>query len=506
MLLRLLPVLLLVLAPGPLAALAASSPLSPRLGPDRPLPPEYIGLNGNVLSLERPWDDPQLLAAFRQTHAGLFRFPAGTIANTWDWDLGWLDPLVKTEDLIDWVRQIDRGPANRRRYGLDDLARFHRGTGTTVVFVLNLLSKDLEHSLRGLRRARDLGLPVRYIEMGNELFFNLPLESRVFPTPEDYGRTCQSWLTAIKREFPGVKCGLVAGGRAGHPRSDRWTERALAHCPAADAVIVHTYTPSGLLGRVRRDVTAGTEGRTEGAPDLPPEARQQLELRLLNSPAGFAQAMTTAYAAARRNKDAHRHGDKEVWMTEWNLRADREAFRGTWANALFIACFYHAFLEDAAVTMSHYHNIVSPTFAAIYRGENELSQVRGRNLKTTPYALTAGGLATSFFGRVMTGQTSVRRLDFPGVAALDANEVSLPTLLGWRFAGPRGHSAILINLAESASVVAAGDAIPANARSRQFAATPDAYVTGPDSIPATTGQLGRQLSLPPRSVTLLDWP
>ena len=203
-----------LLVPLILASAAfAADPVRPALGDARPLAPHYIGLNGNVLAYHHPWrEHPVLLEGFKRTHVQLFRYPAGTIANTWDWDEGRLDPLVPDEDLIDWV-VLDRRNHPDKRYPLEDLAVLHRETGADVVFVLNMLTRDLDHSLRGLRRARDLGIPVRYVEMGNELFFNLPLESRRFPTPEDYGRISSEWIAAIKAEFPGLKCAIVAGGR-----------------------------------------------------------------------------------------------------------------------------------------------------------------------------------------------------------------------------------------------------------------------------------------------------
>lgn len=491
----------LVTAAGVLPATTEVQTLG--VGEERPLAPHFVGLNGNVMAFDRPWrDHAVLLEGFRATNAALFRYPAGTIANTWDWEEGRLDQDVPDEELIDWV-VLERRRHPDKRYPLEDLALLYRETGTEVAFVLNMLTRDLDHALRGLRRARDLGLPVRYVEMGNELFFNLPLESRVHPTPEDYGRRCGEWIRAIKAEFPGVKCGIVAGGRPTNPRSARWTERALAACPEADAIIVHTYSPSGLMGRVRRDITAGTEGTVEGVPELPIAERQQLEMERLRAPEGPAKMFTTAYDAARRQRDYARRPEMEIWMTEWNLRGDQDAVRGTWANALFIATFYQGFLENPAITLSHYHNVVSPIFGAFHINDEGLSHVVGLTLKTEPGALTAGGLATAIVAQALNGQTVIAPLLFREPGELIAEEQRMPARFGWRADGAQGRTLLLLNLAAEPSIVDVTAQAPAGASATVWAAALDTYVATRTSVTPHVVALTGPLTLPPHSLAVI---
>lgn len=503
----LLPVLAFVTFASTLAAEPEAIPQSPRdlapasLGRMRSLAPDMLGFNGNMTSMPGGWSDARLVDAFRRSHAGLFRYPAGTLANTWDWDRGWLDSGVPTEDLINWVREFDRSPNSPHRYPLEEVAKLHRALGTSVVFVLNMLSKDLEHSLRGLRRARDLGLPVKYVEMGNELFFNLPLESRVFPTPEDYGRICSEWITAIKREFPGVKCALVAGGRAGNPRSEKWTERALAHCPNADAIVVHTYMPSGLMGRERRNTTAGTEGTTTGEPAMSPGERQTREMNLLRTPEGFARMMNTAYSASQRPKAYFKRPGMEIWITEWNLRADNDAVRGTWANTLFILTAYHGLLGNSDIRLSHYHNVIGDLFAAIHTREDELRHVVGLNRKTTTFSLSAGGLATALLGDVATGRTQAAELVFADAPRLVAGDAQIPGVWGWIFSNPGGMSALVVNLTPEVIRIPSPAGFAPGAQVVSRAASVDTYVAADDSIPNKSSSLGTVIELPPYSVT-----
>ncbi|GAB5562202.1 MAG: hypothetical protein SynsKO_38490 [Synoicihabitans sp.] len=484
---------------------AGAAPLKVEVGLARPIAPDLLGINGNLMSLPGASTNEDFLDAFRQTHAGLFRYPAGTIANTWDWDIGGLDPTVPDEDLITWVRQLDRTGNPPHPHGIPEIARIYRETGATISFVLNMLSRDLEHSLRGLRAARAAGVPIRYIEMGNELYFNLPLESRIFPTPEEYGRVCSEWIRAIKAEFPGVQCALVAGGKPHKARSKNWIERALSTCPEADAIVVHVYTPSGLAGPARKNFTAGTEALVDHDRTLPLAERQRQELAKLNTPEGIARVMATAYSAAAKVQEFNTRTSMPIWLTEWNLRDDEAAFRGTWAHTLFTATMFHGLLENPAIEITHYHNVMSPIFGAFYRTAEELDHVVIKDLKSQPWHLTAGGLALQFFARTTTGRVGAEPLNLPSAGTLESAGMTAPTSFGWRFRQAGGSTAIiLVNLGEKAQTVATRELSPAGVPVETYSAPVDHYIESNDSVAAQPSTLGDTLSLPPFSVTLIN--
>ncbi len=222
--------------------------------------PDRVGVNGNLTSIDHPWTNDSLLDAFKTLRLGHLRYPGGTLGNYWDWDRGWIDAAVPDSLMIKWVvsNKLRDSP---KRYTLDDLAIVHRASGVTPLFMLNMLSKDLDHALRNLRRAEALGMPVKYIEMGNELYFDIPFPKLRYPTPEDYGRTCQRWIDTLSAAFPEAQFAVVGSHISYHARQKDWTARVLRHCPGADAVTFHQYGPSGLDGRqVGRNPTPGLEG------------------------------------------------------------------------------------------------------------------------------------------------------------------------------------------------------------------------------------------------------
>lgn len=473
-------------------------------GPSRTIPPHFVGVNGNVTGQDQPWDNPALQAGFRKTGATNLRYPAGTLANYWDWDRGWLAPDVPDSLMIPWVvaQNLHR---SEQRYPLDNFAKAIRQSGAEPIYVLNLLTRDLDHSLRGLRRARALGLPVRLIELGNELYFNLKLESARFPSPEAYGQTCERWILAIKAEFPDAQCAVLGTELARSDRQRDWTARVLAQAPHADAVIFHVYTPFGLDGRRERtDNNAGQEGLTAGSP--PPRSlpeRQTAELALLTDPAAYARMLATAREAAARYQRMKVPARLPVWATEFNVRADSSALRGTWANALFIAQFYDEFLAGGQVALSCFHNVQGAQFGAFYNTRQAFAHVKTSRVANEPGVLSAGGQMTRWFAEATRGRTKATALRFENASVLRSAEgATLPALIGWVFGEGADRQGLVINSSGQAVDL---DLKTLNLRGNfhQFSGNLTHYVQDTTGLRQTSGTPGAVLRLAPYSVTLL---
>lgn len=476
-------------------------PLAVSLGETRAISPDFVGFNGNLTQFDAPWSQENLVTAFKQMHPGSLRYPAGTIGNYWDWDKGWIADDVPDHLMIPWVVEQNL-PQSPKRYTLENLADMYHATSVDVVFMLNMLTRDLDHSLRNLRRARDLGIPIKYIELGNEFYFNLPLETQVYPTPEDYGKACAIWMAALKPEFPEAQFAVVAGGPRRSERHHNWDERVLAHATGADAITIHTYTSTGLAGLEGEEI-AGQEAVTETDTLRTPEARQQAILDRLNTPTGYADLIATAHSAARRWEGHPMPEGGEIWMTEWNLRGDDDPIRGTWANTLFISVFYHTFLESGVVNLSHYHNLIGTLFPAVFTNETGYAHVQIKDVPTRPWAMTAGGLASALFGEAMTNRTAATPLRFAEIPPLMHAGQTLPRLVGWHFAGrEQPASVLLVNFGSTPQRLDLAALNLQAATFQQFHAALDTYVIGTDNLSTQTGTLGPSLTLPPYSITV----
>ena len=481
-------------------AVARPAPVRVEEGAARALPPHFFGVNANLVGFDRPWQRPELLQAVRDLRLQTVRYPGGSVGNVWDWDAGWIAADVDPADMVPFIRE-GRLWESPNRYPLEDVARLHRETGVEVVFMLNVLTRDLGHARRALRRADSLGVPVRYVELGNEVYYDLPLETRVYPTPEDYGRTAQAWIDALRGDFPDAEFAVVAGGPRRHPRQRRWDERVMASAPSADAVTHHVYSSSGLRGR-ERAFTAGAEGRVEGdGPTRSPRERQRAALDTLRTAAGISRMMATALGrgAAARAWEAPPGG---VWVTEWSFSGADDAARGTWANALFVAALYHAFLDADAVRLVSYHNLVGQVFPAVFTDTLGFSHVLGPRPSSTPGALSAGGVATRLVAGAAAGHAEAVRLRFPGGPTVRADGDPFPAVVGWAFrGGPGPERTLLVNLSDQAVWLAG----LAGGAGETVTAPPDRYVDGLASLDTHPAEVGAgALALPPLSVTTLE--
>jgi hypothetical protein len=463
------------------------------VGEPRRLDPNAIGVNGNLTHLDAPWENERLLAAFQEMGVRHLRYPAGTLGNYWDWDEGWVDVSVPDSLMISWVVEygLKQSP---NRYTLENLALSYRRTGAEPVFMLNMLSKDLDHSLRNLRRARELGLPVRYIELGNELYFNVPFPLLRYPSPEDYGRTCAEWIAVLRPEFPEARFAVVGSTLDVHPRQRNWTQRVLAACPTADAVTYHTYGPSGLDGRRnRRNFEPGREGlgnpytATRTGPENS-EERRAWERDQLRDPAAYANLLTTARTNARGYEKLNLPDETDLWITEFNMRDDSSAILGSWAQCLLLSVYYREFLEGPA-TLTTVHNIVGPLFGLI---------------DTDSFEPTAAGVVTTLFARAAAGSDSSRTLSYPEAPLLtDDRGQTVTSVAGHWFSGAT-HRALVANYGSSPVHVK----LPSEwtgGRGYTYRAPLDRRIEGWGNVDHTTTDVfNGELTLPSHSLTLLN--
>ena len=482
------------------------------VGPYRPFNPDWVGVNANLTSVDKPGENDALVAAIQTMRIKTIRYPGGTIGNYWDWDRGWIDATVPDSLMIPWV--VTQGlTRSEQRYTLEDLHRLTQRTGTVPIFMLNMLSQGLEHSLRNLRRAQALGMPIRYVELGNELYFDLPFPKQRYPTPEVYGDTCQRWIAAIKREFPQARCAVVGNYLDRHDRQVNWTERILRHCRNADAVTFHRYSPPGLDGRQeKKRITAGTEGtaddRTVTRPGpTSPEERQPWERAQLPDPAAWANVLTTASRAAQTYRQVHAPDTMAIWVTEFNMRGDRSVMLHGWSHALVLATYYLEFL-DGPVALTAVHNLVGHLFGQVHTDTANFSHVVDRKVKSVPYTLTAGGLATSLFAQATEGATAAAPLTLRNVPQLtDDRGATVASLRGWTFTREVGdQTTLVVNFGQHTAAIRWPAAWRGASMTSYYANLADP-VNGKESVTQQLLAITSEAdSLPPCSITLIRHP
>ncbi len=476
--------------------------LSPTLGEARPVTPEMMGFNGNLTALFQPWNHAEFVDAVKRLHPGNVRYPGGTLGNYWDWDLGWIDQDLPREKMMHWVRpMIDQG----NRYTLENFAKGQRAIGFEPVYMLNMVTSDLDGQMKQLRKARGLGMPVRYVELGNEYFFGIgaePLVHDVFPTPERYAEACNKWAAAIKAEFPGVKIAVIGADSDNPNHSERrrtWNQRVLPILSDdIDAVTLHPYTGIGLIeGRP-------THGGHWGTPE--DQARQRA---WLNDPAAIQHIMVEP---ARYWGSIHALNeipdDMGLWLTEFNVNDWHGGVRHTWAQGLSLSAFIHAFLLDHRVELLCLHNLYGGNlFPAIHSltGDTFDGATDEHTPQAKPLAVTPTGWVITVFGQAMQGCDTAQPIDFGKSCAIDIDGVAAPLAFGWLFTSsnnPDTRRALLVNLTADTTQLPTEPLKLKGKTYQQFHAPPDTYGVSEESFQSFRATANDAIELIPYSVTL----
>lgn len=169
---------------------------------------------GRPLTNAEVLDSLNTLANFQ-----LYRWPGGTLSNTFQWQTG-TDSLTATPEvntLLDLKALYDK-----------------RAGATDIVYCLNICTRPLSDQLNMLHYADSIGLPVHYLEAGNEINIPTSLAHTIFTTAKQYADTCAVWMAAIKAVYPDVLFGVVGENKYW---SKKWNDTMLSINP--DALITH---------------------------------------------------------------------------------------------------------------------------------------------------------------------------------------------------------------------------------------------------------------------------
>jgi hypothetical protein len=187
-------------------------------GPVRTVTPTLLGLNG-VNTTGPQWDNSPLDSVLSKFAPGVIRYPGGTVANYWSWPDGWFQP--------------GKWPGEPAKAVNDTLPVFRTGlaaAGARPLFDLNTVTingaigsatdnpAQLDQQLQALQSAAGDGLPVKMVELGNELYQSGYISTgpdgqdyaKRFPSAADYATQMNAWISALHSAFQGVKVAAVA--------------------------------------------------------------------------------------------------------------------------------------------------------------------------------------------------------------------------------------------------------------------------------------------------------
>ncbi|MGB5822208.1 MAG: choice-of-anchor D domain-containing protein [Saonia sp.] len=405
--------------------------------------PNIIGCNNNSTLIEEPWNNQNRLASLVESRITNLRFPGGTVSENWDYrndtffpakgtpgsEDGWIDPT----QMIGFVKSIIENGTGKTN-SIENFSKAQEANNFQPVYVMNMTTPGLDYyaekfgvpedsetfqplqtdwwrafedrlqrNLEMLRRAEANGMPVKFIELSNEVYFGAGkyqfLNFQGFREDNagfGYPEACHYFITEIKKEFPNAKFSAVAyfdtEGSSGK-RKDFWNGYVIPRLDRnlVDALTMHAYIESN--------------------PNQTATNQAELNTMLNSFRAVFDQAKINTDFANVVTAD-----NWDVWWTEYmpnffkiGSGVNQDRFR--WENALVVNYNIASYLELPSSELLQMHEFGGMT--------------------TNDGGINAVGRAISLASLASSGMTQRQQLSFSGITNLDGT--SVPELFGFSF-------------------------------------------------------------------------
>jgi len=418
--------------------------------PWNPLLQEASGVNSQVAS-GPSWHNSDFINMLIELKPGSIRYPGGAIGNYTDWKTG----QYMQED----ARDPENGPvlgvhknADSRLVRLntfrpEELKLAYDATGATPVYMVNMLTDTLGSTLQMLAHCKSLGLPVKYVELGNELYLtyfgggdiaaNIPGDYAAphhFPTAESYAEECNKWISAIKEHYPEVKIGyLVVFGRSwekwytNSPRTLSWNRTMASTITGTDRVIIHHYAKimyePNIISGIKSSLDEFNEVERFIADSLP---------------------------------------GKKVWFTEYNVKdgmqetnpeLPQNPWGGRWGHGILTTMLTCHITSIPQVELACIHNLCADvavamiTFKAmkIYPcPEDNSSSIICR------MEYTAAGIAQKFLKKASFDAVKIKRISFTNNIVLETSSGNLEGVSAYAFENDKGERKLyIVNLTDN---------------------------------------------------------
>lgn len=439
---------------APVAATGSSPGVTATLGPSAQLPQDYFGVNFDYLTVAAHASDPDRPAQLAALAPRTIRYPGGLEANSFDWQTGRPQKIVNGYQFTLrelWEAWVRTGPTP--------------GTRAVPIFDLNLVTQSLADQIAMLQTARSMGMPIDYVELGNELYSHPG-----FSDGTAYGIRVAEDVKQLHLTFRGVKVGADAwlGHLDGPPPTQRertWNQEMLTtaaqHGGSPDAVIIHAYPP-------------------------PPEGN----LTTANLPSLFVSSYREAELVQSVIDGLPAQAPAAAWLTEYNVHAGRAGLtkppQRDYAHGLFVG-------EDSLLLERSPKATLSDFFTAF--GGADFGAWSGAD--ATP-ELSPQGLAFQWVAQAATGAETTAPIVFTNGPTLDHGR---PALVGQAFWSGAARHAVILNLTDRTLTVGSGSALPEGASLEYVTGNPIAQVADAGALTHGAGTVGAEVTLQPYSIT-----
>jgi alpha-N-arabinofuranosidase len=316
--------------------------------------------NGNrIFDPDQGRSRPEIIGLLKPLRIPVWRFPGGIFADYYHWrdGIGPRGQRPRRSNPMD-------GTVHANNFGTDEFIDFCKALNSEPLITANFGTGSLQEALEWQKYFVSKGLPVKFWEIGNEIYLAEPREHatipgndrRIFKTPSQYASGFGQWAEALRAADRQTQIGAIAGTYNTSPQNRDWLNTLLSGAGHdIDFVALHNAYAPLIFGRY--DFT-NQRKRTEAYEAM------------------FAQAMFSAddirqveQAAASAHSPAPRIAITEHFPlfggggSQGQLMAILDQSR-TLAAALYTASLFHAFMREH-VWMANYNIAVSKWFGAL---------------------------------------------------------------------------------------------------------------------------------------------
>lgn len=306
--------------------------------------------------------EPAVKTITQTIQPNALRFPGGTIANYYHPDgLGY---GFRQEDVKGGFPEITRAMPLFDKNAIYHFADLCRMSGTSVVYVANMMTGTVEETIWAIEYFRSQNIPVAGIELGNEFYLQQYRDR--FPTVETYIKIAKEFAAVLRKKFPQIPLGVVAANPTepnpsnSHGKFQNLWNATLGKESFYDFYIPHLYSNAEVC-------------QQKGGNDLK-AIFDCTNLTLAPVHYNYMQVVLDHYKQF--------FGNKKIWITEWNSEA-ASYISNSVRQAEFVGEFLMDLIDVAVknpqVEYAFFHNYgsggyVSPIFT--YTNEKNIKYLR----------------------------------------------------------------------------------------------------------------------------------
>lgn len=211
------------------------------------IPNRILGVNkfARITGNHKGPSDPRVTEILDFSTPMSIRFPAGTMANWYNWRTDrfdapdwdeWTDSMQNTYQWLINAINADE------QFGFDAYAQITKRRNIKPILVLNVLYESPQDAVLRLEDRKSKGVHPTWIEVGNENFFEEQRHVGNVHSVEDYIRVSKGIIAALREANPDMKFAVVSEAYQGDFfKSDEWSMALAEDSDWYEGVVIHPY-------------------------------------------------------------------------------------------------------------------------------------------------------------------------------------------------------------------------------------------------------------------------